>query len=163
MPAGLVRDTLLLEGVPEGIFGPLPFEFEGPPRNTHDNDTGPGQHIGDCTDLVYWVAAEVIYGWRVKHPYLPQKIGTGNFKDFPSDSLRAHGWERIERDALKRGDIFVRGGHAGIYMCTDGECQPWGWANDGMPITSPSGYSNGDTGWFDDFTDGTLFFRPVNP
>lgn len=149
--------------VPGGIFGPLPFEIEGPPRNTHDKDTGPGQHIGDCTDLVYWVAADVIDGWRGKHPYWDEKVSTGLLASLTPEDRKARGWKKIERDAVRRGDIFVRGGHAGIYMCTDSECQPWGWANDGMPITSPSGYSNGDTGWFDDFTDGTLFFRPVDP
>ncbi len=141
----------------------LPFFQTDPPRNTADYKNG-DVHIGDCTDFVYWATKEGMPpSWGNEHQY-STKLWTGAFKTFNDQELASHGWQRIERDAARAGDIVVSGGHAGVYVCTDDKCDVWGLADNGSPWSSDAGYRDSVTGLADFSRLGTpIFRRPIAP
>jgi RHS repeat-associated protein len=133
---------------------------KGDPPQYLDAPGPGGEYVGDCTDYVRYAVSQALGDeWSSKNP---AKANTKMYKEHT-----AEGFEEIDPSEARAGDIVVKGGHAGIYVCTDKQCRVWGLANNGSPSSSGE-YKNSSTGVrnlsSDSYGAGApRFFRPVNP
>jgi len=128
-------------------------------------------HIGDCTDFVWWAIRNTLTS--TAWPF--QKIATWEYLTLYDSTakLAKNGYVLVDSASVRAGDVILRGraprgsGHAGLFMgwaAGPGGGYPIGWANNGTPATDTTSRYDGDTGRFHfKVKTGyvTRFFRPI--